>query len=82
MLGQCRCVLHQNLQCQCLFVGAKRFAIIFAFCKYQRARCVSLVAVIVIFIYLQKTFFWRNIFIYKKKKKSCLGTGFFFNPKY
>ena len=60
------------------FLYIKKFLHFFAFCLYIRPRCLSMMAVIVIFIHIQKPIFLRNVFIYtnSKKNQSCLRTEY------
>ena len=46
----------------------------FDFCEYKRARCLAMMAVIIIFIHIHKSFFYKKNLYKQIAKKSILFT--------
>ena len=57
-----------------IFFVYKNFSQFFWLFIYKFTRCLSMMAVILIYIHIQKPIFLRNVFIHKKQKKSILFT--------
>ena len=65
-----------------IFVYKIILPFVFPFVYIKRARCISLIVVIVIFNNIQKAIVLRNVFIYTKSKESILFTyGFVFQAQ-